>query len=498
MRCFAQRSCRASLAPCTPFFLLLPLLLSLSAVPAFAEDAPRSLEGRLSILWGDPSPQAAEGGAPSPLRAFLAEEGGRRVELEMSDELLAGGVMRWNGRRVRVYPRGLAERRGGAVPVAAIRLEAAARAEAAADVTGSQPWVSLLCKFADIGDEPKDLAYHQGMFDNVPGALDHYWREVSGGAVDIVGSLAIDWVTLPNAQTYYAPTPGSGNEAKLNLVFDDCTAAVDAVVDFSNGGEPFAGINLMLNGVLDCCAWGGGHYAELDGVAKVWRTTWNPPWAGANSAVLAHEMGHGFGLPHANNFDGDSNPYDSPWDVMSSATAYSVADPTYGARGKHVNAYHKDRLGWIPPARRFEAKANTTRTLLLDHTALADAENYQIAVLPIDDTHWYTVEARLRTGEYELSLAGDAVIIHQVDTGRAQPSWAVDADVPPADFSDNPGTMWTVGETFVEPAGLFSVHVEAAAATGFEITLVTGDGGLLFTDDFESGTMSAWDLTSLP
>ena len=64
---------------------------------------------------------------------------------------------------------------------------------------------------------------------------------------------------------------------------------------------------------------------------------------GAIGAVIGHEMGHGFGLPHANNSDGDGSPYDSPWDVMSSTSRYAVSDPVYSIRGKHVNAYAKYR-----------------------------------------------------------------------------------------------------------------------------------------------------------
>ena len=45
-------------------------------------------------------------------------------------------------------------------------------------------------------------------------------------------------------------------------------------------------------------------------------TTWEPPWGYADISVIAHEMGHGFGLPHSTAIDWTS-VYDNAWDVMS-------------------------------------------------------------------------------------------------------------------------------------------------------------------------------------
>lgn len=470
--------------------LIATLSLLLSPWGAAASEPAAPLEGWLSILWGD----GPDGEFHRKL--ILTDDAGENIRLSMSEDLLRGGVFRWNGQRVKVYPAAQeAMPEGGELRVAAIQL--VGEEKLLKMVTGSEPWISILCKFADIGAEPADLAFFQGMYDNTPGRLDHYWREVSADMVDVVGSTAVDWVTLPGDQSDYAPTPGSGTNADLSAIFNDCTALVDPMVDFSGGGTPFAGINIMVNGLLDCCAWGGSRFATLDGITKSWRTTWNPPWAFSDEAVIAHEMGHGFGLPHANNFDGDGNPYDSPWDVMSSATGYTTNDPTYGSLGKHVNAYHKDSLGWFPEARRFEAPPDSSTSIELDHTALAGATNYQIAVIPIDDDRWYTVEARLQSGDYDAAVPGDAVIIHEVDLGRSEPSWAVDAADPPADYGDNPGTMWLPGETFTNAEDGVSIAVDYATATGFGVT-ITFEPIVVFADGFESGDTTRWSNEVAP
>ena len=473
--------------------ILTVLTACLAASAANAADFERRT-GWLTLVWGDPAPGSAEAGRQALL---LTEDSGRTVELSVSSELLRihGGALAWNGRRVEVTtvasPPGLTAAPREPLAVAAVRFLPTAESPDGG-VSGSQPWVSILCKFQDIGAEPENLAFFQNMYANQPGGLDHYWREVSYDAIDVVGSTAIDWVVLPNIQTFYVPTPGSGSNANLTALFNDCTAAADPFVDFSNGGDPFVGINQMFNGLLDCCAWGGGFFATLDGVSKVWRTTWEPPWGYADEAVIGHEMGHGFGLPHANNSDGDGNPYDTPWDVMSAATSYAVNDATYGRLGKHVLAYHKhDLLGWIPPGQVFEVPGTGVFDVTLDNMALATTPNHRIARIPIaGSSRFYTVETRKQVG-YDGAVPDDAVIICEVQPGRSEPAWTVDADVPPATFSDNEGSMWKVGETFADPGAEIQVAVLGATVDGFEVRITVGSD-VIFTDGFESGDTMAW------
>lgn len=352
-------------------------------------------------------------------------------------------------------------------------------------VSGAQPWVSILCKFSDKVAEPENLLFFENMYANSPAGLDHYWQEVSYDHINVVGSLAIDWVDLPLTHTEYAPDPGSGTDADLGLLFSDCTGAADAQVNFGSGanGNSFVGINMMFNDLLDCCAWGGGRFATLDGVSKVWRTTWNPPWAFGSEGVIAHEMGHGFGLPHANNSDGDGNPYDSPWDVMSSATGYAVNDGVYGRLGKHINMYYKHYLGWVDDSDGYIADSTSDDVIVINWTSLDSGTNYKFARLPLSDGTFYVIESRRQSGQYESNLAGTAVIIHHVDTGRSEPPWVIDGDNPPADYADTEGVMWKVGETFVDPIDGYQVEVQAQVTPGF-VLRITAESDLIFADGF--------------
>ena len=67
--------------------------------------------------------------------------------------------------------------------------------------------------------------------------------------MDLIGSGAFGWFTLPYNRDHYLP----GGSLDWEAAAEDCTAAADAVVDFT----PYVGINLMFNADLDGYAWGG-------------------------------------------------------------------------------------------------------------------------------------------------------------------------------------------------------------------------------------------------
>jgi M6 family metalloprotease-like protein len=493
-------------------FIVLGLLLGTSLDPAraqgpgkenFTAPGPKpmlrpiaeqvSLSGWFSIIWGD-----SKDGKSSMIYT-LTDVNGQRTLLQLDEKVAKrlGGVLQFNGKYVTVQGTLAAPSNTSAIPgstesppavlnVISIGLASppgsrAPAIDVTADVTplalvsGSKPWITIMCKFSDQAGEPNDLAYFQGMYGDTKPGLNHYWKEVSFNTADVTGSTTgTGWYNLPDPVVHYNPTL-SPKGADKTAVAIDCINAADATVDFSL----YDGINMMFNFDFDYgWAWGGGWNATLDGVTKTWSITWEPPWAYADISVIAHEMGHGFGLPHSTAIDRDpDHVYDNAWDVMSwdrynCAAGSPFRDATYGCMAQHTISYHKDLLGWIPGVRKTTiAGPVSTTTLILEDLAAPASGNFQMAIIPIGGsaTNFYTVEARQFTG-YDAKLPDEAVIIHNVDTTEGIPALLV-----PALNSTDPDVWFTAGEIFHDATNNIAVKVNSATGTGFEVTILNGN-----------------------
>jgi hypothetical protein len=344
----------------------------------------------------------------------------------------------------------------------------ATRALAIAKVTGPQPWVNILCKFADVADEPRSVSWIQGEMGSTAPGLDHYWRAASEDRINIGGTVTVGWYDLPQPRSYYVYDRDGDGVVELNhyRALQDCTGVADADVYFPD----FVGINLMYNDRLDCCAWGGSFFLDIDGEQRAYGVTWEPPWGYENQGNLAHEMGHAFGLPHS------SGPYDavydSRWDVMSDVWGNCTPrDPTYGCVGVHTISYHKDLLDWIPPERKYVPNSGSVETITLERLGEpTSATGYLMAEIALADTSdlFYTVEARRLAG-YDARLPSKAVVIHKVDPSDERPARVVDPDGD-GDPNDD-AAIWLPGETFRQEVLQIVVTVEEETASGFVVTI---------------------------
>jgi M6 family metalloprotease-like protein len=466
------------------------LSCSFLSAPLHAETV---VQGTLQLQWADPA-RALPGRtqAAPQLDAWLETGPGQRIALDVAQaKRAAGDLYALSNRRVAVSYTVRTDIAASAkvmsassalpsisaivptdrLPQRAQAMGSDGRIMASAPVLGATRWITLMCKFADVATEQKPRSYFQEQYGNAPGQLGHYWSEVSYGQINLAGSSAHGWYALPKPRSAYLADVNGKQKAQLSELFADCAAAADAEVNFAG----IQGVNLMFNGELDGNAWGGGACTTLDGVYTCTRVTWSPPWSFANLAPLAHEMGHGYGLPHSNNSDGDSDTYDNPWDIMSDAWRNATSDATYGLLPKHPNMYQRERLGWLPAARKHVIAADNreTQEIVLDAGSVLKTANTQLLVLALPaqpdpyKTVIYTLEARRRTGTYESNLAGDAVIIHKLeDYGIA---YSIDRDTPAANFSSNEGSMLKVGQRWNTPDELHWVEVVSATAQGFVV-----------------------------
>jgi len=344
-------------------------------------------------------------------------------------------------------------------------------------VTGNTRWVNVACRFADMSDvTPQPMSYFETILDNDAPGMDDYWRTTSAQLVNIDGSSAYGWYDLPRTKAEYSRM-GAGNVGNaLRALMTDCTnAAIEAEgVDFTQ----FGGINMMLNDTFGCCAWGGSMPLKFNGRTAQYRTTWLPPWAFNSLHVIAHEMGHGWGLPHSSGPYG--KVYDSAWDVMSGGNSNHtdaicrVGSDPLGCWQVGTIGLHLGILGWIPEDRMVVVADGQSATITINSlTTLGANDDNLLILVPINNGNtFYTVEARAFI-DYDRNLPGEAVVLHQVVPGRSSPAHVVDAD-----NNGNPndaGAMWLPGETFSDNRANITVSVVSRDGSSFTVEVSNND-----------------------
>ena len=273
----------------------------------------------------------------------------------------------------------------------------------------------------------------------------------------------VGWYHLPQPAAAYQTTDGSGVD--YYRVSVDCATAANADVHFPD----YFGIGMAFSPKLNSGPRGGNVCLELDGAAKCYGAFWLPPDDARNRGVVAHEIGHAFGLGHSMAMD--EAEYGDAWDLMSRDGRW-WPEPDLGPLPQHMIAYDKELLGCIPAERKLVVTTGT-QTIMLERLAQPESDSYLLAQIPIggSTTRFYTVEARRRVG-FDAHLPADAVVIHEIDTARPIPAMLINR-TSQHDFRDvdnRVAARWTAFQRRRRTAS--RSPSDAETATGFVVTLI--------------------------
>jgi hypothetical protein len=215
------------------------------------------------------------------------------------------------------------------------------------------PWAVILCRFKGEPAKPAREGpieqLFRGAFRPGTGGLVEYWRDVSLGKIDIRGSQVFGWLEVDVPRNM----ANTGSGANRSTLVDAAIRAARA-----NGIDPVTGFHSQLSVYIENWSidnvppgldWSDptwGKYwidGSADGRGKVSLT---PPHDGN---VVAHEMGHGFGMSHdlgANLID----HYQDPCCIMSQQNAF-IKGPWNVPFGPALCVTHLALKGWMYPRR---------------------------------------------------------------------------------------------------------------------------------------------------
>jgi Gametolysin peptidase M11/NPCBM-associated, NEW3 domain of alpha-galactosidase len=405
------------------------------AQPALA--APAIVEGVLETIVEDHSDHGHT-------RHFLKTDKGR-VELRFKGRapaLQSGARLRASGAQV-----------GGVLELndsgsSSLSVTAAAPT---ASTLGEQKVAVLLVNFQDDPSQPYTLAQANDVVFNQASA---FMRENSFQRTWLAGN-SYGWLTLPMAATCVtSDIAGAARQAAANAGIDLSGYTRTVYVFPRNAACVWSGVGTV-----------GGSSSEV--------------WINGRLElkVVAHELGHNFGLQHSHSSDCDLTP------LGNTCTTYDygdVADVMGANTASHFNAFQKERLGWLnsgaqPPIT--TATASGTFSIGAFETSAVDAKALKV----LKGTHpttgaktWYYIEYRQPIG-FDAGLAGlyqsnlvNGVLIRTAVEGDRNSSYLLDMTpntVPTFDMTD---AALLPGQAFVDSAAGVTITLtgrDAAQAT---------------------------------
>jgi len=291
-----------------------------------------------------------------------------------------------------------------------------------------------------------------------PSSVAGYYAETSYGQHPLNVTVTSSWL---KSTTFAAPTTCKNSDWQ----------AIGNAADAAASAAGYTGtyeFKVYVFPKVSACGWSGLGYIN------------NPRKAYINGSmstlIVAHEMGHNFGLLHAASLDCGSAPiggacsaseYGDPFDVMGNQ------------RAMHFNAAQKSKLGWLP-AGSVKTHTSGAASYTLAPIEAGGASSYAVKI-PIVANRTYWLEYRQPIG-YDAGLAAYPNIGAQIRVAspfETNCSACADdtqfLDMTPSTSAFTDGSLG-VGGRFRDDVSGLTINIVAATASA-----LTVDVG--FTDD---------------
>lgn len=290
---------------------------------------------------------------------------------------------------------------------------------------------------------------------NMLAGIDAFYREQSYGKTGFRpltnGSAMTATLRMPKTAAVY----GASDAAILRT--DARNAAQAAGVNLSNFD-----FDLICFGAVPGFNWAGLGYVGAPGA-------WIRAAFDATGGVPSHELGHNFGLNHANFWDtggqsivgaGSNVEYGDSFDTMGNATA--------GKR--HFNARYKNYLNWMPTAQvRTVGLSGTYRVFTHDVTNTAATRAIRV---PRNAQTNYWLEFRQKFTDKPALMNGLGL-----RWARAGNQQSLLLDMTPGSAGEKDDSPLLIGRTFADPsAGIYITPVAKGGTTpeSLDITINIG------------------------
>jgi len=289
-------------------------------------------------------------------------------------------------------------------------------------------------------------------------SVSKFYNEMSYGQQQLNVTVTANWVTMNMAQ------PSTCD-------FSSIQTAADAAATKAGYTVPaWPGFVVYLFPSLSSCGWSGLAYVG------------SPHWAFINgpgsffNLVVAHEMGHNFGLLHAGSLGcgaaviGGScsvAEYGDPWDTMGNQ------------RAMHFNAYQKSQINFISAAA-LKTHSSGTANYTLSPLEQGGGALYGVLVPTANSSRTYAIEFRQPIG-FDAPLASYPNLAAQIRVVSPF-EWSSGADnteildMTPGSANGFLDSALTVGNTYSD--GPYGISITVLSATSSALTVsVTKSSG---------------------